>query len=67
MRATVNSPGYSSSLTFPAGSVHSSSARGTPVFPKGNPLVALVRSTYGYELFNNLVNPNHKSWEQLTI
>ncbi len=65
MRANANSPGCSGSLTIPAGSVHTLSACGTRLIEGWNSLVGLVRSTYGYEDLNNLVNPNHKNWEQL--
>ena len=30
-----------------------------------NPLIALVRTPYGYEDLGNSTHPNHKRWEQL--
>ncbi len=65
MRAKANSPSCSSSLTIPAGSLHTLHRCGTRLTEEWNALVGLVHGPYGYEDLNNLVHPNHKNWEQV--
>lgn len=61
----MQNPGCSCPLTVPAESIHTLSTRGTRMVKGWNPLVALVRTPYGYEDLGNSTHPNHKSWEQL--